>query len=142
MGVQSVLVDQTIHTMKLIALTLVAVVALASAANEFVSKKEATNLLDNQENARFRRAATGKSMKKLQKKWKNICKFNSVEKWTEFKDELEETDLPEKEVDALESCTFRCNRKDEALDFVGKAYEENREKQEEKGTKFVPACKQ
>ena len=91
--------------MKLIAVTLVAVIALVSAADEFVSKKEATNLLDNQENSRFRRAAMGKSLKKLQKKWNNICKFNSVEKWSEFKDELEETNLPEKEVDSLERCT-------------------------------------
>ena len=94
--------------MNLLALTLVAVIAVAS-ANELISKKEANLMLDVPETRRQRRAATGglfgKSIKKIQKKWKNICKFNTVEKWTEFKDELEETNLPEKEVDALESCT-------------------------------------
>lgn len=98
--------------MNLLALTLVAVIAVTS-ANELISKKEATLMLDVPETRRQRRAAIGKSVKKIQKKWKNICKFNTVEKWNEFKDELEETSLPEKEVDALESCTEnKAKRKD------------------------------
>ena len=116
---------------------LILCITSAISATEFLSKKEASTLV------RSNRAAQGlwkKDPAKLKKKWNNYCKFNSPEKWTEFKDDLEETDLPEKQVDQLERCVFKCNRFDEAQDFIGKAYEENREKQEEKGTQFMMAC--
>merc|ERR1712053_29877 len=105
-------------------------------ANKFLTKEEANSKLVLPD-GRTRRAAMGlmkKSVKRVQERWNSYCKFNTVEKWNEFKDDVEETNLPESEVDKLESCTFRCARKDEALDFVGKAYEEKREKQEEKNT--------
>ena len=116
----------------------------ASSIANFVTKEKANSLLglDEEYYARSRRGIMGKSVKSVQKRWKNYCKFNSVEKWNEFKDDVEETNLPEKEVDRLEKCTFRCARKDEAADLVGKAYEEKREKQEEKGKPFVAACPQ
>ena len=98
--------------MKLLAVATLAIFStLALSNSEFVSKKEASQLLDDVE-GRYKRAAQGlwgksldKQLKKLGKKWKNYCDFNSMEKWNEFKDELEETSLPEKEVDRLESCT-------------------------------------
>merc|ERR1712038_370280 len=71
-----------------------------------------------------------------------VCDFNSVEAWVEFQDELEETSLPEREVEVIESCVNQCWRRDQGLDFVGKAYEETREDQEEHGTPFAPACPQ
>ena len=115
-------------------------VLIGVGAAHFVSKRDANSVLDVPESYQRKRRFLGKSISSIKKKWNTVCKFNSVEKWDEFKDELEETSLPEKEVDRLESCTFKCARKDEALDFVGKAYEENREKQEEKEYMFVPAC--
>merc|ERR1739848_656831 len=113
-------------------------------ANEFLTKEEANSKLVLPD-GRTRRAAMGlfsKKVSKVQKRWNNYCKFNSVEKWNEFKDDVEETNLPEKEVDNLEKCTFWCARADEAKDFAGQAYEEKREDQEEKGTPFTAACPQ
>merc|ERR1719433_2113435 len=112
--------------------------------NEFLTKEEANSKLVLPD-GRTRRAAMGflkKSVSKVQRRWNSYCKFNTVEKWNEFKDDVEETNLPEKEVDNLERCTFRCARKDEAADLAGRAYEEKREKQEEKKKPFVAACPQ
>merc|ERR1712117_235415 len=109
-----------------------------------MSKEEANSKLVLPD-GRTRRAAIGifkKSVSKVQRRWNSYCKFNTVEKWNEFKDDVEETNLPEKEVDNLEKCTFWCARSDEAKDFAGNAYEEKREDQEEKGTAFVAACPQ
>ena len=64
-----------------------------------MSKKQANTVLRN------RRAVFGKSIQEIQKKWSSQCDFDSVEAWDEFKDELEESNLPEKEVDRLERCT-------------------------------------
>merc|ERR1711976_1005281 len=51
--------------------------------------------------------------------------LHSVKKWDEWKDELEENpDIPEEEVDELESCTSKCKWKDRMLDLRGKAHEE------------------
>merc|ERR1712115_29231 len=57
--------------------------------------------------------------------------LESIEAWEEWKDSLEELPIPEAEVDALESCIFRCNAKDHALDFTGNSFEEKRETYEE-----------
>merc|ERR1712168_515149 len=51
--------------------------------------------------------------------------LSSVKKWDEWKDELEENpDIPEEEIDELESCTSKCKWKDRMLDLRGKAHEE------------------
>merc|ERR1712179_866626 len=138
------LIKKPNEAMKLLVIsTLAVLVSVCLATDEILSKKEATQLLDDT-NGRYKRAALGASLdqelKKIKKKWSNYCKFNSVEKWDEFQDELEETTLPEKEVDRLERCTSRCARKDEAMDLAGRAYEEKREKQEEKNQPFKAAC--
>ena len=57
--------------------------------------------------------------------------LDSLEAWEEWKDGLEEMDLPEQEVDNLESCVSKCWAKDKLLDFVGRAFEETRETYEE-----------
>ena len=83
-------------------------VLICSISAHFVSKRDANSVLDVPESyLRQKRNVFGKSIKSIKKKWDTVCKFNSVEKWDEFKDELEETSLPEKEVDRLESCTFK-----------------------------------
>merc|ERR1719334_281071 len=95
------------------------------------NKEEATSLLRSR-----RDLSQNKKIIKLKNKWNNFCQFNSMKRWESFKDELEETKLPEKEVDNLERCVTKCKRNDFFKDFVGKAYEETREKQEEKNTAF------
>merc|ERR1712154_30521 len=119
------------RTMKVILLVTLLIPFIQS-QNEFMSKEEANSRLVLPD-GRTRRAAMGifkKSVSKVQKRW------------NKFKDDVEETNLPEKEVDNLERCTFWCARKDTAKDFAGHAYEEKREDQEEKGTPFVAACPQ
>lgn len=109
--------------------------------SEFVSKNDANSLLSVPDSyVRNGRGLTSKSIKSIKEEWNTVCKFNSVEKWIEFKDELEDTVLPEKEVDSLERCTSKCYWKDQAKDFVGNAYEEKREDQEEESLTFSPAC--
>ena len=127
--------------MKLV-LLVTALISIIQAKNEFLTKEEANSKLVLPD-GRTRRAAKGlfgKSVKSVQKEWNSYCKFNSVEKWNEFKDDVEETNLPEKEVDNLERCTFWCHKRDIGKDFLGNAYEEKREDQEENGTEFVAAC--
>merc|ERR1712038_271930 len=134
---------KTDRTMKVILLVTLLIPFIQS-QNEFMSKEEANSRLVLPD-GRTRRAAMGflkKSVSKVQRRWNSYCKFNTVEKWNEFKDDVEETNLPEKEVDNLEKCTFWCARSDEAKDFAGNAYEEKREDQEEKGTVFQAACPQ
>merc|ERR1711934_1130958 len=78
-------------------------------SSEFVSKTDANSVLSVPDSyIRNQRAIFRKPIKTIKKDWNTICKFNSVEKWIEFKDELEDTRLPEKEVDTLERCTSRC----------------------------------
>ena len=77
---------------------------------------------------------------KIQKKWNSICKFDGVNRWEEFKDELEETKLPEKEVDANERCVSKCKRKDKWADIKGVGYEEI-VMEEGSLNKWYPACK-
>merc|ERR1712141_309917 len=51
--------------------------------------------------------------------------LTSVNKWKEWKDELEENEnIPEEEVDELERCTSKCKRTDRWNDLRGKAHEE------------------
>jgi len=80
-----------------------------------------------------------KQVGKIQNKWNSICKFDGVNRWEEFKDELEETKLPEKEVDANEKCIAKCNRKDNWADIRGNAYEEI-VMEEGSLDKWYPAC--
>merc|ERR1719378_1920388 len=126
---------------------LVGLVTFACAAEHkstFLSKEEANDLLDLP-HSRVKRFWSRKSLDqqltKLKKRWNNKCQFNSIGRWIEFKDELEETSLPEKEVDNLERCTAGCKAKDFGKDFYGQAYEERREDQEEENQPFEPACK-
>merc|ERR1711879_449906 len=109
--------------------------------NSFLSKEDASNVLDLPHLRVKRFWNRGDKVSRIRRKWNNKCQFNSVERWIEFKDELEETDLPEKQVDQLERCTSKCSWKDRAKDFAGQAYEERREDQEEKNKPFEPACK-
>merc|ERR1719189_1810418 len=53
--------------------------------------------------------------------------FTTMEAWENWKDKFEGIGVPEGEIDRLESCVSRCYWKDHMLDFVGQAYEENRE---------------
>merc|ERR1711981_1083315 len=115
--------------------------------NEFTDRVDANSFLTLPESfIRVNRAARGwfssssNKVDKIKKKWSTTCKFNSVEKWDEFKDEVEETSLPEAEVDKLESCTSTCYWKDQAKDIGGRGYEEKRETQEENNDPFEPAC--
>ena len=48
--------------------------------------------------------------------------FNSVAAWEEFKDALDETSIPESELEMLETCQTKCSLRDTALDFLGLAY--------------------
>merc|ERR1711879_90626 len=51
--------------------------------------------------------------------------LTSVNKWREWKDELEENEnIPEEEVDELEKCTRKCKNKDRWDDLRGVAHEE------------------
>merc|ERR1711972_353611 len=93
--------------MKLV-LLVTALISIIQAKNQFLTKEEANSQLVLPD-GRTRRAAKGlfgKSVKSVKKEWNSYCDFNSVEKWNEFKDDVEETNLPEKEVDNLEKCTF------------------------------------
>merc|ERR1712035_68862 len=115
-------------------------------ANKFLTKEEANSKLILP-SGRTRRAAIGffggkKSVADIKKEWNSYCDFYSVEQWIEFKDDVEEIDLPEGEVESLEKCTYWCARNDEALDFNGNAYEEKREDRKENGSPFKPACPQ
>merc|ERR1739848_236054 len=123
---------------------LVGLVTLACASehkSQFISKEDASEMLDLPHYRVKRFWSRGDKVAKLKRKWNNKCQFNSVERWDEFKDELEETSLQEKEVDSLERCTSACYWKDQAKDFAGQAYEEKREDQEEEKQPFEPACK-
>merc|ERR1711879_385707 len=53
----------------------------------------------------------------IKSKWNSVCKFKSVAALEEFKDELEETNLPESEVDNFEQCVFWCKSNDFVKDF-------------------------
>merc|ERR1712038_572173 len=80
-----------------------------------------------------------KQVNKIQKKWNSVCKFDGTDKWEEFKDELEETKLPGKEVDANERCISKCKRKDSWNDLRGNGYEEI-VMEEGSLSKWYPAC--
>merc|ERR1712071_256923 len=140
------------HT-KLASLVLTGLVA----SNDLlISKNEASKFLEH-ESVRVRRApffGSGRSklprqIKEHKREYPNVCSFNNVEVWETFKNELEETALPEEQVDALESCVFWCRWTDPFKDATGgylkflgvnAGYEEIREDQEEDSTQFVPAC--
>merc|ERR1711893_345070 len=115
--------------MKLV-LLVTALISIIQAKNEILTKEEANArlLLPDGRTRRAAKGLFGKSVKSVKKKW------------NEFKDDVEETNLPEKEVDNLERCTFWCKTRDHGKDLLGNAYEEKREDQEENGTPFVAAC--
>merc|ERR1719186_822816 len=101
--------------------------------NILSTKEQATSVLSK--NKRL----FGNKLDNIRNKWKNICKFDSVEAMEHFKDELEETSLPEEEVDNFERCVSRCAWGDFFKDFVDRAYEEKLE-ESEKSDVFKPAC--
>merc|ERR1712066_916709 len=120
-------------------------VVLFTATLLLLSFTSAFQLSEEEAKSHLRSRRSSKDLKKqvgkIQKKWSTICDFDGMEKWEEFKDELEEIEqLPEKEVDANEKCIRKCKRKDLMLDFRGNSYEEV---VMEKGTlsKWYPACK-
>merc|ERR1711879_1022197 len=90
-------------------------VALALPADN-LEKKDASSFL------RVRRKA---------RNWTKTKNFKHAEAWNEYKDELEEMwDIPEEEVDNLESCISSHERKDEWCDLPMngcKSHEETRE---------------
>merc|ERR1712117_5915 len=89
----------------------------------FQDNKNAAKFLKNSESSRMKRG--------LLDRVDFTGEFTTIKAWENFKDTLEELDLPEEEVDNLESCVTKCYWKDQALDFIGKAYEEKRETWEE-----------
>ena len=95
---------------------------LASSVHQ--SKKEASSFLENE-------SKTGNQVSRSKRGFLDTLdltgEFVTMAAWENFKDSIEEFGLPEGEVDRLESCVFKCRWKDHALDFVGKAYEEQRE---------------
>lgn len=95
---------------------------LASSVHQ--SKKEASSFLENESKSGTQ---VSRSKRGLLDTMDITGEFVTMAAWENFKDSIEELDLPEAEVDRLESCVFQCRWKDHALDFVGKAYEEKRE---------------
>ena len=110
--------------MKIVLFSLFAQQFFASPTSQiFQDNKNAAKFLENSENSRMKRG--------LLDRVDLTGEFTTMKAWENFKDTLEELSLPEDEVDRLESCVFKCYWKDQALDFVGKAYEEKRETWEE-----------
>merc|ERR1712046_353062 len=102
------------------------------------TKTQATSVLNTKQSRLF----GANNLNTIRSKWNNICKFDSVAALEEFKDELEETNLPENEVDNFEKCIFWCKTRDFVKDFVDQAYEEQREERSETSALFQPACPQ
>merc|ERR1712117_331171 len=100
------------------------------------TKNQAASVLNTKQTRLF-----GKNkLNAIKSKWNTVCKFKSVAALEEFKDELEETNLPETEVDNFERCVFWCKSGDFLKDFVGVAYEEKREDRKETSALFQPPC--
>merc|ERR1712226_68849 len=117
---------------KALVYTLLVALVICLAKGNFIGKRDASQALSSKK----------AKWVTLSKNWDTVCDFNSVEAWSEYQDELEETNLPEPEVENLEKCVKACYWSDQAKDFAGRAYEEMREDQEENETVFVPACRQ
>merc|ERR1711923_274873 len=108
--------------------TLIGAVLSNKLSQNTVSVEEASNVLKT---GRLFGRPLQEQLRPIKKKWHNICKFDSTAKLEEFKDELEETSLPESEVDGFERCILKCKIADFGKDFLGNAYEEKREDWEE-----------
>merc|ERR1711937_447647 len=93
-----------------IALSVLFISSVCAAADNFLKKEDANSILRS-------KTKFINGMPVLSKTWDTICDFNSVEAWSEFQDELEETDLPEPVVETIEGCVTSCKYKDHALDF-------------------------
>merc|ERR1712117_144617 len=102
------------------------------------TKTQAASVLNTKRSRRL----VANNLNTIRSKWNNICKFDSVGALEEFKDELEETNLPENEVDNFEKCIFWCKTRDFVKDFVDQAYEEQREERAEMSAIFQPPCPQ
>ena len=102
------------------------------------TKTQAASVLNTKQNRLF----GANKLNSIRSKWNTVCKFNSVSALEEFKDELEETNLPENEVDNFEKCIFWCKTSDFVKDFVDQAYEEQREERSEYSGVFQPPCPQ
>ena len=111
------------------------------------SKKHAASVLKSK-SENFNNIEEWEEVVEIKNRWHNKCRFSGGLKWEEFKDELEETALPEEEVDRLERCTNPCGikefelRKSSATNSKDKSYSEMGEEREEDGLPFEPACKQ
>ena len=95
----------------------------------FVLLAESKTLLDKNSASSFLQATRTKRSLLDRINWNGA--FTTIQAWEDFKDGIEEIGLPENEVDKLETCVSQCWWKDQALDFIGKAYEEKRETWEE-----------
>merc|ERR1712173_398644 len=112
-----------------------------SEASEFLQRAKRSPLFDffNGAGDKIKETGTnvGKGIKNLGKDGVNAVnnyftnQLESIEAWEEWKDGLEELDLPESEVDNLESCITKCNGMDNIKDVVGNSFEEKRETYEE-----------
>merc|ERR1711929_7085 len=88
----------------------------------FQEKQAAHDVLaENKERAR-----RGLQLSELTPDWFSNA-LDSVKDWEEFKEALEDTPLPEDQVDALERCVSACWWKDQLRDVKGSAFEEKRE---------------
>lgn len=119
-----------------------------TSTSKFTNKKIASSILKSKSENNPRNIEEFEEVIEVRNKWHNKCRFSGGLKWEEFKDELEETSLPEEEVDRLERCTNPCGmkefelRKSSATNGKVRSYQELGEEREEDGLRFEPACKQ
>merc|ERR1711970_390576 len=112
-----------IYSMMKVIICLAMLLPVLLGAHVFQDKQAANNVLaENKE--RVRRG--GLQLSELTPDWFSNA-LDSVKDWEEFKEALEDTPLPEEQVDALERWVSACWWKDQAADLAGGAFEEKRE---------------